>query len=104
MVAQDVSVPAHARPALAGNPPRSGVVHDNVRHTANFTVVGNHLAQHPELSLPAIGLSCHIQSVRAGSPVGIKSLAARFKVGTARIGAGSTPSAPRKPRATPRGA
>ncbi|MFI8949038.1 helix-turn-helix domain-containing protein [Streptomyces sp. NPDC053750] len=67
--------------------PTHGVVHDNVRHTANFTVVGNHLAQHPHLSLLAIGLGLHIQSVRSGTPVDIKSLAARFKEGTARISA-----------------
>ncbi|MEU6099357.1 helix-turn-helix domain-containing protein [Streptomyces flaveolus] len=84
---QDLSAPRRVEPAVAANPPRSGVVHDNVRHTANFTVVGNHLAQHSELSLLAIGLGCHIQSVRAGTPVDIKSLAARFKEGTARISA-----------------
>ncbi|MGW8747101.1 hypothetical protein [Streptomyces sp. NPDC055794] len=49
-------------------------MHDNVRHTANFTVVGDHLAQHPDPSLPAIGLGLHIQSVRGGTSVDIKSL------------------------------
>ncbi|ALO09567.1 hypothetical protein AQF52_3973 [Streptomyces venezuelae] len=39
-----------------------GVVHDNARHTTRFTVVGNHLAQHENLSLVAIGLAVHIQS------------------------------------------
>ncbi len=48
-------------------------------------VIGNHLTQHPELSLVAIGLACHIQSLPAGTPVDIKSLAARFKEGTKRI-------------------
>ncbi|WP_328562020.1 helix-turn-helix domain-containing protein [Streptomyces coelicoflavus] len=81
------SVPARAESAADDNRPRSGVIHDNVRHTVNFTVVGNHLAQHPELSLLAIGLGLYVQSVRGGTPVDIKSLAARFKEGTVRISA-----------------
>ncbi|MFB7542671.1 helix-turn-helix domain-containing protein [Streptomyces zaomyceticus] len=77
----------------AENHPRSrtrvaGVVHDNVRHTTRFTVVGNHLTQHASLSLLAIGLAVHIQSLPAGAPVDIKTLAARFPEGTARIAAG----------------
>ncbi|MET9777735.1 helix-turn-helix domain-containing protein [Streptomyces sp. NPDC006367] len=67
--------------------PSAGVIHDNVRHTENFTVVGNDLLQHPELSLLAIGLGGYIQSVRQGTPVDIKSLAARFPEGPTRIAA-----------------
>lgn len=63
----------------------AGVVHDHVRHTENFTVIGNDLAQHPELSLLAIGLACYIQSVRPGTSVDIKTLAARFPEGPTRI-------------------
>ncbi|BFO13730.1 hypothetical protein SHKM778_01180 [Streptomyces sp. KM77-8] len=62
-----------------------GVTHDNFRHTTRFTVIGNHLAQHPHLSLLAIGLACHIQSLPTGAPVSIKSLAARFPEGATRI-------------------
>ncbi|MFC8584653.1 helix-turn-helix domain-containing protein [Streptomyces sp. NPDC057217] len=62
-----------------------GVVHDNTRHTTRFTVIGNHLAQHPELSLLAIGLGVHIQSLPGGASVDIRSLAARFPEGTTRI-------------------
>ncbi|MFD4261360.1 helix-turn-helix domain-containing protein [Streptomyces sp. NPDC058534] len=87
MDTQDLSAPPRAQSATGDNHPRSGVIHDNVRHTANFTVVGNHLAQHPDLSLLAIGLGLHIQSVRGGTSVDIKSLAARFKEGTVRIAA-----------------
>ncbi|MFF9625711.1 helix-turn-helix domain-containing protein [Streptomyces griseosporeus] len=65
----------------------AGVVHDHVRHTENFTVIGNDLAQHPELSLLAIGLACYIQSVRPGTAVDIKTLAARFPEGPTRIAA-----------------
>ncbi|CAL9484520.1 helix-turn-helix domain-containing protein [Streptomyces sp. enrichment culture] len=57
------------------------------RHDDHFTVVGNHLAQHPELSLTAIGLAVHIQSLPAGTPVGIKALTAKFPEGEIRIAA-----------------
>src|SRR5690606_17243743 len=40
-----------------------------------------------ELSLLAIGLGCHIQSLPAGAPVDIKSLTARFAEGPTRIAA-----------------
>ncbi|MFI2379366.1 helix-turn-helix domain-containing protein [Streptomyces sp. NPDC018964] len=90
MDTQNTSAPPRARSAPAGNPTRSrhhtgGVIHDNTRHTERFVVIGNHLTQHPELSLVAIGLACHIQSLPTGTPVDIKSLAARFKEGTKRI-------------------
>ncbi|TRV77011.1 helix-turn-helix domain-containing protein [Streptomyces sp. 130] len=65
--------------------PAAGVQHVNVRHTSGFTVIGNHLAQHPDLSLLAIGLAAHIQSLPAGARVGIKCLAARFPESEARI-------------------
>ncbi|MET9548307.1 helix-turn-helix domain-containing protein [Streptomyces sp. NPDC006627] len=65
----------------------SGIAHDNTRHTTRFTVIGNHLTQHPELSLLAIGLACHIQSLPAGARADIKTLAARFPEGTTRIAA-----------------
>ncbi|MFF8426467.1 helix-turn-helix domain-containing protein [Streptomyces sp. NPDC016566] len=65
----------------------SGVTHVNEPHHDNFTVVGNHLAQHPELSLVAIGLALHIQSLPEGTPIGIKTLAAKFPEGEIRIAA-----------------
>ncbi|MFC5240880.1 helix-turn-helix domain-containing protein [Streptomyces atrovirens] len=90
MDTQNTSAPPRARSAPVGNPTRSrhhtgGVIHDNTRHTTRFVVIGNHLTQHPELSLLAIGLGCHIQSLPTGTPVDIKSLVARFKEGTKRI-------------------
>lgn len=54
----------------------SGVIHVNTRHTNRYTVIGNHLAQHREMSLVAIGLAVHIQSLPAGAKIGIKFLAA----------------------------
>ncbi|MDQ0933477.1 hypothetical protein QFZ49_003417 [Streptomyces turgidiscabies] len=95
MDTKNLSVPSHAKSRIAGDkhPNRrsssgvSGVVHDNARHTTRFTVIGNHLAQHPELSLLAIGLSVHIQSLPAGARVDIKTLTARFPEGADRIAA-----------------
>lgn len=106
MDTKNTSVPRHAPSAVAdsarllrANPrPRvrppaptahpAGVEHDNSRHTTRFTVIGNHLAQHRELSLLAIGLGLHIQSLPAGARVDIKTLADRFPEGATRIAAG----------------
>ncbi|MDQ0943962.1 hypothetical protein QFZ67_005667 [Streptomyces sp. V1I1] len=50
-------------------------------------MVGNHLAQHGELSLAAIGLAVHIQSLPTGAKVSIKALAERCPEGEVRIAA-----------------
>ncbi|CAM5386481.1 hypothetical protein [Streptomyces badius] len=76
---------APALAAIPGPVPPSGVIHVAVPHTSRFTVVGNHLAQHAELSLVAIGVGVHIQSLPAGAEVGIKALAARFPEGEVKI-------------------
>ncbi|MEU0739164.1 helix-turn-helix domain-containing protein [Streptomyces sp. NPDC006134] len=83
MTDQQPSAPART----ASGRSTGGVEHVNVPHTENFTVVGNHLLQHPELSLTAIGLAVHIQSLPAGTTVGIKALAAKFPEGEIRIAA-----------------
>ncbi|MFC9286708.1 helix-turn-helix domain-containing protein [Streptomyces sp. NPDC057052] len=97
MDTENPSVPPHAQSRNSGknHPYRrahakghpGGVTHDNTRHATRFTVIGNHLAQHPDLSLLAIGLACHIQSLPTGAPIGIKTLAARFPEGPTRIAA-----------------
>ncbi|WP_324609106.1 hypothetical protein [Streptomyces scabiei] len=97
MDTQNPSVRPHAQSRTSGkNHPRrgrsannhpSGVVHDNTRHATRSTVIGNHLAQHPDLSALAIGLAVYIQSVPTGAPVGIKTLADRFPESPARIAA-----------------
>ncbi|WP_306325064.1 helix-turn-helix domain-containing protein [Streptomyces venezuelae] len=82
--------PAPSRDRAKNHPSRgtsAGVVHENAPHSTHFTVIGNHLAQHEALSLTAIGLATHIQSLPAGSPVDIRSLARRFPEGTTRISA-----------------
>ncbi len=76
---------AHALAPIFGPVPPSGVIHVVIPHTSRFTVVGNHLAQHAELSLVAIGVAVHIQSLPAGTEVGIKTLTARFPEGEVKI-------------------
>ncbi|MFE8914518.1 hypothetical protein [Streptomyces globisporus] len=72
---------------VPGPLPTSGVIHITLPHTDRFTVVGNHLAQHPDLSCTAVGLAVRIQSLPQGAKVGIKALAARCKEGEKRIAA-----------------
>ncbi|GGZ37576.1 MULTISPECIES: helix-turn-helix domain-containing protein [Streptomyces] len=92
MDTQNPSAPSRARSASAANPTRTrhhggGIVHENTRHTTRFVVIGNHLVQHKELSLLAIGLGCHLQSLPTGAGADIKSLTARFPEGPTRIAA-----------------
>ncbi|GGW77842.1 DNA-binding protein [Streptomyces griseoloalbus] len=63
----------------------SGVTHVRTYQSGQYVVIGNHLAQHRELSLTAIGLAAHILSVPEGTPVDIRSLAERFPEGRDRI-------------------
>ncbi|MFF3783619.1 helix-turn-helix domain-containing protein [Streptomyces sp. NPDC001933] len=88
MDTQQVSAaPRAPSPVRRSATPTSGVMHINTRHTSRFTVIGNHLAQHRELSLLAIGLSTYIQSLPAGARIGIKTLSERFPDSEARIAA-----------------
>ena len=68
-------------------PVPSGVRHIRHRHESHFTVVGNHLAQHPTLSATAIGIAVRIQSLPDGAKVSIRALAEHFPEGEARIAA-----------------
>ncbi|MER7736227.1 helix-turn-helix domain-containing protein [Streptomyces erythrochromogenes] len=65
----------------------SGIRHVNHDHRRGYVKIGNHLAQHRRLSLAAIGLAAHIQSLPTGSKVTIKDLAVRFPEGEVRIAA-----------------
>lgn len=85
MDTQHDNAPPHALAGIPGPVPPSGVIHVVIPHTSRFTVVGNHLAQHAKLSLTAIGIGVHIQSLPAGADVGIKALAARFPEGEVKI-------------------
>ncbi|MFB6813640.1 helix-turn-helix domain-containing protein [Streptomyces sp. NPDC056347] len=81
------AVRGDAAPSTPPPAPSSGVIHVNFRHASGFTVVGNHLTQHRGLSLTAIGLAAHIQSLPAGARIGIKRLAERFPESETRIAA-----------------
>ncbi|WP_228978808.1 helix-turn-helix domain-containing protein [Streptomyces sp. DH12] len=87
MDTQQINAPSRATSRLPGRVTGSGVRHVRARHTSRFTVVGNHLAQHGELSLTAIGLAVHIQSLPDGARISIKTLADRFPESEARIAA-----------------
>ncbi|WP_411117301.1 hypothetical protein [Streptomyces sp. 058-1L] len=80
MGTQQISAPSRA--------PSSGVVHINIRLTDGYTIISNRLSQHRGLSLLAIGLGTHIQSLPAGKRIGIKVLAATFPESEAAIAAG----------------
>ncbi|MET8977648.1 helix-turn-helix domain-containing protein [Streptomyces sp. NPDC004539] len=75
---------AHALPLPTEFAPQ-GVTHANTPHRSHFTVIGNHLAQHTDLSLTAIGLAAHIQSLPTGTRVDIKTLNGKFDEGEVRI-------------------
>ncbi|MEU9146266.1 helix-turn-helix domain-containing protein [Streptomyces sp. NPDC048349] len=86
MALQHLSAPSRAASRVQPGTARSGVIHVNTRHTSHYTVVGNHLLQHRDLSATAIGIAAYIQSLPDGAPVGIKALAGRFPEGEIRIG------------------
>ncbi len=48
---------------VPGPLPTSGVIHIVIPHADRFTIVGNHLAQHPDLSCTAVGIAVRIQSL-----------------------------------------
>ncbi|MET9674719.1 helix-turn-helix domain-containing protein [Streptomyces sp. NPDC006482] len=61
------------------------MIHIRHRHTERFTVVGNHLAQHAELSAAAIGIAVYVQSLPDGVSVTAKALALHFSEGETTI-------------------
>ncbi|MFC9478796.1 hypothetical protein [Streptomyces griseus] len=79
MDTQQVSAPPRA--------PSGGVVHINIRLTDGYTIISNRLSQHRGMSLLAIGLGTHIQSLPDGRRVGVKALAAVFPESEVRIAA-----------------
>ncbi|MFD5879201.1 helix-turn-helix domain-containing protein [Streptomyces yangpuensis] len=85
MASEHPSATSRASSRGSAGTARSGVIHVNSPHTSHFTVVGNHLLQHAELSATAIGIAVHIQSLPEGAPVGVKALVARFPEGEVRI-------------------
>ncbi|MFF7653593.1 hypothetical protein ACFZCY_27850 [Streptomyces sp. NPDC007983] len=66
--------------------PASGVTHIRTRHTANFTVLSNRLAQRAG-SAVTVGVAAYILSLPDGASIRIDALCAHFKEGRARISA-----------------
>ncbi|MFD7818502.1 helix-turn-helix domain-containing protein [Streptomyces sp. NPDC059785] len=64
---------------------RSGVTHVRTYQPDRYSIIGNHLAQHRQLSLTAIGLAVHILSLPDGAASDIRTLAAHFPEGRDRI-------------------
>lgn len=64
------------------------VRHSNIRLTNRFTVVSNDLIQHPEMSAVARILGIYIQSLPAGTPIGIKDLVRQLPLGETSIAKG----------------
>ncbi|MEU1277782.1 helix-turn-helix domain-containing protein [Streptomyces sp. NPDC005805] len=87
MDTQQISAPSRASSRVPARVTAFGVIHVHAIHTHRFTIIGNHLAQHGQLSLTAIGLAVHIQSLPDGAKVGVKVLADRFPESEARIAA-----------------
>lgn len=87
MADQQLNAPPCGQSQVPADVPPGGIHHINRRHADRFTVVGNHLVQHRQLSLTAIGLAAHIQSLPRGASATIKTLASRFPEGEVRIAA-----------------
>ncbi|WSL27045.1 helix-turn-helix domain-containing protein [Streptomyces sp. NBC_01280] len=87
MADQQLNAPPRAQSQVPADVPPGGIRHINRRHADRYTVVGNHLVQHRQLSLTAIGLAAHIQSLPPGASATIKTLATRFPEGEVRIAA-----------------
>ncbi|MBA6434084.1 helix-turn-helix domain-containing protein [Streptomyces sp. GMR22] len=85
MAEQQLSAPPRALSLVRRS--AGGLTHVSEHQPARYTIVGNHLTQHRELSLTAIGLGAHIQSLPDGAQVDIRTLAAKFPEGRGRIAA-----------------
>ncbi|MFF9869825.1 helix-turn-helix domain-containing protein [Streptomyces sp. NPDC013953] len=85
MAEQKPSAAVRRRPRVTASPTHTGVTHIREHQPDRYTVIGNHLAQHAELSLVAIGLATHILSLPEGAAIDIRSMAARFPESRERI-------------------
>lgn len=85
MAAQQLSGRRPALTLIHGS--SAGITQVREYQPDRYTIVGNHLAQHSELSLLTIGLGTYIQSLPDGALVDIRTLARRFPEGRDRIAA-----------------
>lgn len=87
MAEQKPNAAAHPKQGVRRTATHSGVNQMRVHQPTQYVVIGNHLAQHGELSLTAIGLATHILSLPDGALVDIRTLSGRFPEGRQRIAA-----------------
>ncbi|MFH8566846.1 helix-turn-helix domain-containing protein [Streptomyces sp. NPDC017993] len=85
MAEKKPSAAVRAHPRVRRTATHAGVTHITRHQPDRYTIIGNHLAQHRELSLTAIGVGTHILSLPEGASVDIRTLAARFPEGRDRI-------------------
>ncbi|WP_445518332.1 helix-turn-helix domain-containing protein [Streptomyces sp. NEAU-174] len=85
MAEQQLSAPPRALSLVRRS--SGGLTHVSESQPTRYTIIGNHLTQHRELSLTAIGLGAHIQSLPDGAQVDIRTLAGKFPEGRDRIAA-----------------
>ncbi|WP_324615522.1 helix-turn-helix domain-containing protein, partial [Streptomyces sp. NRRL F-4489] len=86
MAEKKLNAPARAPHTVHRSP--AGVQKVTEFQEPGYTIIGDHLAQHQELSLGAIGLAVYILSLPEGSQVDIRTLAERFPEGRERIASG----------------
>lgn len=85
MAEQQLSARPRARSVVRRT--AGGVTQISDYQPRRYTIIGDHLTQHRDLSLTAIGLGAHIQSLPDGAAVGIRTLAGKFTEGRERIAA-----------------
>ncbi|MFD4262591.1 helix-turn-helix domain-containing protein [Streptomyces sp. NPDC058534] len=88
MAEQKTNAAARPSQGVRRSTTHSGVIHVRTYQSGQYVVIGNHLAQHRQLSLTAIGLATHILSLPESALVDIRSLAERFPEGRERIASG----------------
>ncbi|WP_271208646.1 helix-turn-helix domain-containing protein [Streptomyces poonensis] len=85
MAVRKTNAAVRPHPAVARSGSPSGVIQLKAYQPERYTIIGNHLAQHRELSLVAMGLALHILSLPDGAAVDIRTLTSRFPEGRDRI-------------------
>ncbi|MEU9117424.1 helix-turn-helix domain-containing protein [Streptomyces sp. NPDC048483] len=85
MAEKQLSAAARPHSRVRRSATHTGVTHIRHHQPDRYTIIGNHLAQHHDLSLTAIGVATHILSLPEGACVDIRTLAARFPEGRDRI-------------------
>ncbi|WP_217245701.1 helix-turn-helix domain-containing protein [Streptomyces sp. AC602_WCS936] len=88
MAEQKTNAAARPSQGVRRSTTHSGVIHVRTHQSGQYVVIGNHLAQHRQLSLTAIGLATHILSLPESALVDIRTLAERFPEGRERIASG----------------